>query len=125
MFFIRKGGYKLFKKLIFDSDYFSLQLISHFPFIIRKKSRLIFKTHLSKQIIILIEVITLLFKLKFTISHRKTRKLCRRSLETYYLAIIELNIIPSQVYTVCRVYMDIHCCLKVAVDLVAPTQEQD
>ena len=125
MFLFRKLCNKLLQKLIFDTDNLCFQLVSQLPLIIRKKSRLIFKAHLSEQIIILVKVITFLFKLKFTVSHRETRKLRRRSLETYYLTVIELHVVPTQVYTVRRVYVDVYCRLQVTVNLVASAKEQD
>ena len=123
--FLTKIIDKFIQKLRFNSQNLSLQLIPKLPFLTRKYSRIILETHLRKQVILPIKIITLTLKIKFTIAISKTWKLSRRSLKANLLTVLENHMIPSHVNTIRWIQMNIDRRLQISINLITTTQKQN
>ena len=88
---------KLTEELATNRHSYGFNLIHKLPLVAGKYTSLIFKEHLGKQVVSLIIVVPLRLEVKLTVTHRKPRKLSRRSMETYLLPIIEYHMRPTHI----------------------------
>ena len=124
MFLLAELFDELVEKVTADRQTFSLDLVHKFPLIAWKHTGLVLEVHLRKQVISWVEVVTLRLKVELSIAHGESRELGRRSLEAYFLAVIENYMRPTHIDSVSWVQMNVDCRLKSRIDLVASSQKQ-